>query len=59
MTFDDALPPGTVVGEFEIRRVLGYGGFGIVYEAYEAMLDRRVALKEFFLRGFRAATAAR
>jgi serine/threonine protein kinase len=50
--FDDALPPGTVVGEFEIRRVLGYGGFGIVYEAYEAMLDRRVALKEFFLRGF-------
>ena len=50
--FDDALPPGTVVGEFEIRRVLGYGGFGIVYEAYEPMLDRRVALKEFFLRGF-------
>lgn len=50
--FDDALPEGTVVGEFEIRRVLGYGGFGIVYEAYEAMLDRRVALKEYFLRGF-------
>jgi serine/threonine protein kinase len=50
--FDDALPEGTVVGEFEIRRVLGYGGFGIVYEAYEAMLDRRVALKEFFLRGY-------
>jgi serine/threonine protein kinase len=50
--FDDALPAGTVVGEFEIRRVLGYGGFGIVYEAYEAMLDRRVALKEFFLRGY-------
>jgi serine/threonine protein kinase len=50
--FDDALSPGTVVGEFEIRRVLGYGGFGIVYEAYEAMLDRRVALKEFFLRGY-------
>jgi serine/threonine protein kinase len=52
MTFDDALPEGTVVGEFEIRRVLGYGGFGIVYEAYEPMLDRRVALKEFFLRGY-------
>jgi hypothetical protein len=50
--FDDALTEGTVVGEFEIRRVLGYGGFGIVYEAYEPMLDRRVALKEFFLRGF-------
>jgi hypothetical protein len=52
MSFDEALPEGTVVGEFEIRRVLGYGGFGIVYEAYEPMLDRRVALKEFFLRGF-------
>lgn len=52
MALRDTLPPGTVVGEFEIRRVLGQGGFGIVYEAYEPMLDRRVALKEYFLQGF-------
>ncbi|MBI5258909.1 MAG: DUF4384 domain-containing protein [Burkholderiales bacterium] len=52
MSIRDCLPVGTVVGEFEIRRILGQGGFGIVYEAYEAMLDRRVALKEYFLQGF-------
>ncbi|WP_395698972.1 protein kinase domain-containing protein [Aquabacterium sp.] len=52
MALRDTLPAGTVVGEFEIRRVLGQGGFGIVYEAYEPMLDRRVALKEYFLQGF-------
>lgn len=52
MSLRDTLPLGTVIGEFEIRKVLGQGGFGIVYEAYEAMLDRRVALKEYFLQGF-------
>jgi len=52
MSLRDALPAGTVVGEFEIRRVLGQGGFGIVYEAWEPMLERRVALKEYFLQGF-------
>lgn len=52
MSRRDALPAGTVVGEFEIRRVLGQGGFGIVYEAWEPMLERRVALKEYFLQGF-------
>jgi non-specific serine/threonine protein kinase len=52
MTAHDALPIGTVIGDFEIRKVLGKGGFGIVYEAYEPPLDRRVALKEYFLQGF-------
>ena len=45
------LPPGTRVGEFELIRVLGQGGFGIVYEAHEPTLDRRVALKEYFPAG--------
>lgn len=44
-------PPGTRVGEFELIRVLGQGGFGIVYEAHEPTLDRRVALKEYFPAG--------
>ena len=43
----DALPPGTRFGEFEIVRVLGVGGFGIVYLANDHSLEREVALKEY------------
>ena len=43
----DALPPGTRFGEFEILRVLGVGGFGVVYLANDYSLERQVALKEY------------
>ncbi len=43
----DTLKPGTRLGEFEIERVLGIGGFGIVYLAFDHALERRVALKEY------------
>src|SRR5450755_1888728 len=46
-TDHDALPPGTRFGEFEITRVLGVGGFGIVYLANDHSLEREVALKEY------------
>jgi serine/threonine protein kinase len=44
---NDALPPGTRLGEFEIVRVLGAGGFGIVYLALDHSLLRQVAIKEY------------
>ena len=43
----DALAPGTRLGEFEIREVIGAGGFGIVYRAWDTALEREVAVKEF------------
>ncbi len=47
VTEHDALPPGTRFGEFEILRVVGVGGFGIVYLAQDHSLERQVALKEY------------
>jgi serine/threonine protein kinase len=43
----DALPVGTRLAEFELRSVLGVGGFGIVYRAWDHALEREVALKEY------------
>jgi serine/threonine protein kinase len=43
----DALTPGSRVDEFEIVRVLGVGGFGIVYLALDQILLRYVAIKEY------------
>jgi serine/threonine protein kinase len=39
------LAPGARVGKFELVRELGHGGFGVVYEALDLQLRRRVAFK--------------
>ena len=37
--------PGTTIAHFRIVRELGAGGMGVVFEAQDADLDRRVAIK--------------
>jgi serine/threonine protein kinase len=44
----DILPIGTDVGHFRIVRLIGRGGFGITYEAWDNSLNRPVAIKEYF-----------
>ncbi len=39
-------------GKYKIISMLGRGGFGITYLAEQTMLDRKVAVKEFFMKEF-------
>lgn len=52
----NVLPIGTHLGEFEILDLIGEGGFGIVYLAYDHSLERHVALKEYMPSGLAART---
>ena len=50
------LAPGTRIGRYEVRALLGAGGMGQVYDAYDRELERSIALK--VLRPELAANAA-
>jgi non-specific serine/threonine protein kinase len=43
----NGLAPDTQIREYHLQGVLGEGGFGIVYRAYDTGLDRTVAIKEY------------
>lgn len=44
-----ALPVGIALHQrYLLGRVLGVGGFGITYVAYDQRLQRRLAVKEYF-----------
>lgn len=48
------LPVGTLLqgGKYRIVRFINSGGFGCTYEAEHVMLEKRVAIKEFFVKDF-------
>lgn len=46
-THPSALPTGFVLQEYRIDSVLGTGGFGITYLAFDAHLQCQVAIKEY------------
>ena len=53
----NALRAGTRLQEYEIRTVLGQGGFGMTYLAFDTSLNIEVALKEYLPRDFAIRTA--
>ena len=49
MTLDNvqALPNGTQLGDFRFDAMIGHGGFGITYRAFDGQLAKVVAVKEY------------
>ena len=47
----NALPPGSRMEDFELKKVLGHGGFGITYRGWDTVLGRTVAVKEYLPAG--------
>lgn len=50
-SYANALPIGSDLLDFRIQSVLGVGGFGITYLAHDLLLQKNVAIKEYFPSG--------
>lgn len=46
-THHNALPTGSMLMEYRLESVLGAGGFGITYLAFDTNLEKKVAIKEY------------
>ncbi|MFQ6022540.1 MAG: serine/threonine protein kinase [Acidiferrobacterales bacterium] len=55
-TYHHALAPGARIESYEVKRVLGVGGFGVTYRAYDHVLERDVAMKEYLPTGLAVRT---
>ena len=44
---EQALPVGTRLGDYRLDAVIGHGGFGITYRAFDTQLAKFVAIKEY------------
>lgn len=44
---EQALPIGTRLGDYRLDAVIGHGGFGITYRAFDTQLAKLVAIKEY------------
>lgn len=45
---DNALPGGTLLGQYKLEQATAQGGFGVLYQAWDTRMNRRVAIKECF-----------
>ena len=55
----NALPQGYRLQEYELVRVLGFGGFGMTYLGFDHNLDKPVAIKEYLPSDIATRTADR
>jgi len=47
LNYRNALPLGTMLLEYRLESILGAGGFGMTYLAYDTLLQKKIAIKEY------------